>query len=226
MMAMRRRGFLWSVGCSALLAGCNFPTAMYFLMPEAKEPAECKKLASEDAKKEVKVVLWTYMNLDPRPEFIQSDRLLSTMLAEEIRRLSEENKEKVTVIKPSLVEAYKSRHPEWQSMDPEKVGRDFNADYVINLEIDKLTLYQPSSHESLFQGRAHIHVAVVDMKQGGEMQSKEFSDQYPSESRGGLSQFDVAVSDFREQFLRHVARRLAFYFVDHQKRSRVMPADD
>jgi len=226
MMAMRRRGFLWSLGCSALLAGCNFPSNLYFLMPEAKEPAECKKLAAEDHKKEVKAVVWTYMLLDPRPEFIQADRTLAGMLADEIRRLSEENHEKVTLIKPSLVEAYKSRHPDWQSMDAEKVGQYFNADYVLNLEITKLMLFQPDAHEALFRGTAQIQVTVVDMKHPEDTHRKTFSDQYPNQMFSGMDQFDVTPEVFREQFLRHVARRLAFYFVDHPKRSRVMPSDE
>ena len=128
-----------------------------------------------DGKKEVKVVLWTYMGLDPREEFIQADRHLAGMLAEEIRRLSEENKEKVTVVKPNLVEQYKSRHPNWQALDPEKVGHDFNADYVINLEIDKLSLYEPNANQQLYRGQTQILVSVVDMKHPDERDSTKSS---------------------------------------------------
>jgi hypothetical protein len=225
MRGLRRRSFLLSLWGSALLAGCNFPTAMYFLMPEAREPAECKRLASEDSKKEVKVVLWPYMSLDPREEFIQADRYLSNQLAEEIRRLSQENREKVTVIKPSLVEQYKSRHPDWQSIDAAKIGHYYNADYVINLEIDKLSLYEPNARE-MYQGYAHIHVSVVDVNHPDDPQQKEFTDRYPSEVRGGWDTFDMEPSVFREKFLGHIARRLAFYFVDHQKRERMVVSDD
>jgi hypothetical protein len=116
MRGLRRRAFLLSLWSAALLVGCNFPSNLYFLMPESKEPAECKRLASEDSKKEVKAVLWTYMSsLDPREEFIQADRHLAGMLAEEIRKMSDENHEKVTIVKPNMVEQYKSRHANWQS---------------------------------------------------------------------------------------------------------------
>ncbi len=199
---------------------------MYFLMPEAKEPAECKRLASEDGKKEVKVVLWTYMSLDPREEFIQADRRLAIMLAEEIRRLSEENKEKVTVVKPTLVEQYKSRHPNWKLMELEKVGHDFNADYVINLEIDKLGLYEPNANQQLYRGQAQILVSVTDMKHPDEPQEKEFNDRYPSEAAGGMDTFELPPTAFRDKFLQHVAKRLAFYFVNHKRRTSTVMMDD
>jgi hypothetical protein len=220
-----RRTFLWSLCGSALVAGCNFPTAMYFLMPEAKEPAGCKRLASEDSKKEVKVVLWPYMSLDPREEFIQADRRLALQLAEEIRKLSVENHEKVTVVKPSLVEQYKSRQLNWQSLDPQEVGQYFHADYVVNLEIDKLSLYEPTARE-MYKGYAHILVSVVDVNNPEDLHQKEFTDRYPSELRGGWDTFDMEPSVFREKFLGHVARKLAFYFVEHPKRERMIDSDD
>lgn len=45
---------------------------MYWRLPEDKDPAERKRLAAEDGKKEVKVVFWTYMGQDTRAEFIQA----------------------------------------------------------------------------------------------------------------------------------------------------------
>jgi len=226
MTVMRRRNFLLGLCGAACVAGCNFPSAMYFLMPEAKEPAEYKRLASVEDKKEIKVVLWTYMGLDPRPELAQADRQLAAKLAECLHRTSEENKEKVTIVKPSLVEQYKSNHPDWKSIDLEQVGHYFKADYVISLEIDQLSLYAPKAQQQLYQGRTHILVSLVDVKNPDEtLQPKEFTDLYPGEERGGLDSFGTPVGLFKETFLTHVARRLSFFFVNHQKRDRVMVMD-
>ncbi len=225
MKGLRRRTFLLGLWGSLLTAGCSFPNNLYFLMPEAKDPAELKRLASQDSKKEVKVVLWTYMSLDPSTEFIQADRRLAIMLAEEIRRLSEENGEKVSVVKTNLVEQYKSRHPNWQALELTTVGHDFNADYVINLEIDKLSLYEPNANQSLYRGHTEILVSVVDMKNPDDVQHKEFNDRYPTEA-GGLTPFDLSASMFRDQFLAHVAKRLALYFVDHKRRTKMVMMDD
>jgi hypothetical protein len=226
MKAMCRRTLLLSLWGSTLIAGCSFPQSLYFIMPEAKEPAELKRLADEDGKKEVKVVLWTYMNLDPREEFIQADRRLAVALAEEIRRLSEENKEKVTIVKPNLVDGYKSTHPNWQGLEPTTVGHYFQADYVIQLEIDKLRLYEPNANQQLYRGQTEILVSVYDMKHPDDVQSKEFTDRYPTEARGDMTPFEITPHTFRDKFLEHVAKRLAFYFVEHRRRTKMVMIDE
>jgi hypothetical protein len=226
MMALRQRTVLLGFWSSILMAGCSFPQSLFFLMPEAKDPAELKRLADSDGKKEVKVVLWTYMSLDPRTEFIQADRRLAVMLAEEIQRLSAENGEKISIVKPNLVEQYKSRHPNWQALELTQVGHDFNADYVVNLEIDKLSLYEPNANQQLYRGQTEILVSVVDMKHPDDVQHKEFNDRYPTEARGDMTPFDVPPTMFRDQFLAHVAKRLSFFFVEHRRRTKMVMIDE
>ncbi len=225
MKALRRRAIFLSLWGTVLLAGCSLQS-LYFIMPEAKDPAGLIRLADEDRKKEVKVVLWTYMNLDPREEFIQADRHLAIKLAEEIRRLSDENNEKVTIVKPNLVEQYKSRNPNWKSYELTKVGHDFNADYVIELEIDKLSLYEPKANNMLFRGQTEIQVSVVDMKNPDDVHSMEFNDRFPSEARGDMTPLDESPRLFRDKFLEHVAKKLSFLFVEHRRRNKMVMMDD
>lgn len=223
MKGLRRRSFLLGLCGAVCAAGCNFPTAMYFLFPEAKEQAKYFRLAPEDSKKEVTVVLWTYMGLDMRPEFAQFDRALTEMLARQIRQMSLENKEKVTLVKPRLVEEYKNTHPNWKSLDPEQVGRYFKADYVIGLEIDQLSLYEPNASPPLYRGKTHILISLTNVKDPDESQQpSEFTDAYPADLRGGLDSFDMPVMQFRQKFLEHLAHKLSFYFVNHPKTERVM----
>jgi hypothetical protein len=227
MSGLGRRSFLLGLCGAGLLAGCNFPTAMYFLMPEAQEPAEYKRLASDDKKKEVRVVLWTYSSLDMRAEFIQADRLLTDLLAKHINKMSQENQEKVTVVSPRKVEDYKNTHPEWKSYREEEIGHYFKANYVVSLEINQLSLYEPNAHEQLYSGRAHILVKVVDVENPDDSpHPTEFTDRYPTELRGGIDTLDIPVMVFRQKFLEHVAKRLSYYFVNHQKRERVMVMDE
>lgn len=226
MKVLGRRRIMLSLWVSILIAGCSFPQGLYFIMPEAKDPAELQRLASEDGKKEVKVVLWTYMSLNPREELIQADRHLAVKLAAEIRRLSEENKEKVTIVKPNLVEQYKSRHPNWRALELAKVGHDFDADYVINLEIDNISLYEPNANQQLYRGQTDIQVSVVDVVDPDDVQSQEFSDRYPTEARGDMTPFEITPHAFRDKFLEHVAKKLAFLFVEHRKRTKMVMIDD
>jgi len=218
MKGWHRRGFLLGLCSAALVAGCNFPANMYFLMPESKEPAGYKRLASEDKKKEVKVVIWTYAPLETREEFVQVDRQLAEALAKQINEMSKENSEKVTVIPPRKVEVYKNQHPDWASLDPEQIGRYFEADYVINVEIDRLSLYEPQTHETLLRGRGQFLVKLVDVKHPDESPSpKRFTDTYPNEARF-VDGSDMDRFGFRDVFLDHAAKHMAFLFVDHPRR--------
>lgn len=226
MMALRRRTVWLGLWGSILILGCSFPQGLYFIMPEAKDPAVLKKLADDESKKEIKVVIWTYMSLNPGEVLIQADRRLAAKLAEEIHHLSEENKEKVVVVKQNLVEQYKSKHPNWQTLELVTVGHDFNADYVINLEIDKLSLYEPNANQQLYRGQTDILVSVVDVNHPDDPWSKEFNDRYPTEARGDMTPFEISPAVFRDSFLDHVAKKLAFYFVDHKRRTKMVMIDD
>lgn len=225
MNGLRRCGWLLGLCVAAVAAGCSFPGIMYFLMPEAKEPAEYKRLASDDKKKEVKVVLWTYMGLDTRMEFTQVDRQLTDLLARQIRKVSEENEEKVSIISPRKVEEFKNEHPNWKSLDLDEVGRNFKADYVISLEIDQFSLYAPNAHEMLLQGKTHMSVSLVDVAHPEEtLPAREFTYIYPGE-QGAIDNFSMPISQFRQMFLEKLAQRLTYYFVNHPKRERVMMMD-
>lgn len=225
MNGLRRLGLLLGLCIAAVAAGCSFPAVMYFLMPEAKEPAEYKRLASDDKKREIKVLLWTYMGLDTRMEFTQVDRQLTELLARQIRKMSEENDEKLTFISPRKVEEYKNEHPNWKTLDPDQVGRFFHADYVISLEIDQFGLYAPNAHEMLLQGKSHMLISLVDVKQPDEsLPSREFTYIYPGE-QGALDNFSMPIAQFRQIYLEKLARRLTYWFVNHPKHDRVMMMD-
>src|SRR3954453_1297801 len=148
-MKPARRGLLGSLfGAAAACSGCDIASMSYFLMPEAKAPAELKRLASDDKKKEVKAVILTYLGLETRPEFIQADRELSERLAKHLREQSEANQDHLTIVPPRRVEEFKNAHPEWVKMDLTEIGRLFRADYVVYLEIDALGLYVKGSSNS------------------------------------------------------------------------------
>jgi hypothetical protein len=40
-----------------------------------------------------------------------------------------------------------------------------------------------------------------------------------------MTPFELTPNAFREKFLEHAAKRLAFYFVDHKRRTKVVMSD-
>jgi hypothetical protein len=217
MKAHARRWFLAGL-FAASLAGCDPATTAYFLLPETKDPAELRRLASDDKKKEVKVAVLTHTELETRPELIQADRQLAEYLGKQLRDRCAENKEKVTVIPSRRVEDYKNTHPRWR--DPLEVGRELKVDYVIYLEVNSLSLYEKGSSNLMYRGRANISVSLVDVNHPDDTpEQKEYTDTYPSDAQGPIdASMDTSPMQFRAAFLNYVATRLSWNFTGHRKR--------
>jgi hypothetical protein len=216
-MAPLRRRWWCGVCLLALVGtGCNVLEALFFIFgPEPKIPAQLKQLASEDKNKEVTVLILASGGLETRSELIRADRDLVNLLTRHLREGCKYNKEKVKVISPSKVEKFQSDHPDWQKWDDVDIGSHFKADYVIDLEINSLSLYEKSSLNQLYRGRAEITVKLIDMKNPDDLQTKFYTGQYPGDIRPPVEVGDSNPLEFRRAFLDHVAKQIAWYFTSH-----------
>ncbi len=226
-MVARTRWWLGGVIAMAFwCAGCDPGTMAYFLMPETKEEPELQRLASEDKKKEVKIIILTYDRLQPVPELAQVDRQLSELLARQLTQLFAQNQQKVTIVPPRRVDEYKNTHPTRHGPDPAEVGRYFHADYVVYLELNEMSLYEKGSSNLLLRGRAHISVSLVNINNPDDTQeTREFTCVYPSEAKAQDVGPDMPLLLFRQQFLTTIARRLSYYFAPHTKAQRMIDID-
>jgi hypothetical protein len=226
MTGLTRRWFLTLLsGAVVGSSGCNLASLAYFLMPEAREPAKFRNLASGDPKEDPRVVILTYTGgLETRAEFIHADRQLADLLGRHLTALAQANKEKLTVIAQRKVEQYKNSHPDWRRMDPAEVGRAFDADYVVYLEINALSMYEKGSANQFFRGRADVTVSLVDVHKPDEAPRQEaYNCIYPSDARGGIPVgFDAHPVQFRQAFLDHTAKQLSWYFSKYPRRERYM----
>jgi hypothetical protein len=210
---VRRSGLGFLLAAAALCTGCSASTLLYFLCPENKHQPEMKQLAADD-KKEVRVAILTYSPLlEARPEFIQADRQLSQEFARTLRQLCEENGENVTIVNPRKVEEFKSNHPSWHELpDLGEVGKKFKADYLIYVEINSLSLYEAGSANQLYRGHASLAVQLIDVNKPDEsVGPRQFSCTYP-DAKGPLPVEDAPAGEFRQAFLGHVAKKLAWCF--------------
>jgi hypothetical protein len=199
-----------------LATGCNLMALPYFLSAsDPKFDPKCK-LASDDKEKEVRVVILAYTGLETRPEFLKVDRELSLLLAQQLQEGFKKNKERVSIVPISRVEKYKDDRPNWHSIDPQEIGKYFRADYLVNLDISSITLYEPRSANTLFRGRADISIDVVDVHKTSEgpIYREEYTCEYPK-ARGPIPAADSNVAQFRQHFLTVVARELSWIFTSH-----------
>jgi hypothetical protein len=199
-----------------ITAGCDPGTMSYFLMgSEPRIEPVLRKLASDEGK-EVKVLVLTYRALETRSELVQADRELTSLLVTKLREGCAYNKEKVSVISASKVDAYKAAHPDWHKYDLQEIGQDFQADYVVYLELNKLSLYEDRSSNTLYRGKADITVTLVDVKHTeNEPVSREVPCTFPKESKFAFDASDKTPAQFRRDFLSYVAKKVSWLFTSH-----------
>jgi hypothetical protein len=221
-MATRdRRWFLtFLAGVGAVSSGCDLASMMWLVMPEAREEARIKHLASKDPKKVPQVAILTHnAALETRVEFIHADRALAEMLSEHLRARAADDRENLTIIPQRKVEAFKNNHPDWAQKGLVQAGRALGADYVIYLEIESLSLYEKGSLREMLHGRAEISVSLADVNNRDEpVSTQPFSCSWPNESHGPVPVLDRSVMEFRQDFLRHVAKQLSWRFARYHKR--------
>ncbi len=215
-----RRGWrvaFWLLAATA--TGCS-PSMLYFLLPEATCEPEMFRLADKDGKKDVRVVILAYSNkLETRPELLGAERDLTQKFAAKLRECCQTNKERVVIVNPRKVEDFKSAHPGWAEADLTEVGKHFKADYVIYLEINRLSLFNKADMNTQYKGHADISVSLVNVNEpDGPPEHKEFVCSYPSEAKAIPVDADNPVSQFREAFFGHIAKKLSWYFTEHLPR--------
>lgn len=217
-LTTRRRCLLGMLLTAALTTGCNpFQLASVYMMMtgDHKIPPECK-IASDDKDKEVKVVILAYSNLETRPEFLRVDYELSSLMAKLIQDSAKEDKQKITVITASKVQKYKDDHPNWQAIGAAEIGKHFGADYVIDVAIESIGLYEPNSRNQLFRGHTEISLACIDVQHPDDdpIFRKEYTKEYPR-TRGPIpvDGSTTSATQFRQAFLNHIATDLAWCFV-------------
>src|SRR5262249_42972204 len=147
----------------ALGPGCS-TQSLYFFLPENKDDPALRRLAADDAKKEVRVVVLTYSNnLETRRELIGAERDLTQEVAVKLQESWRTNGENVVIVSPRKVEEFKTANPRWYQADLSDVGRHFKANYVIYLEINRLSLFDKTEMNSVYKGNANISVTLVDV---------------------------------------------------------------
>jgi hypothetical protein len=204
---------------SVLGLGCNVLALPFFLFgPEPTVPPEMRPLAAKEKDRKIRVVILTTANsLETRPELSGFDRELTRKLTQHLLENSKNNQEKVAVVPPIKVDQFKADTPNWRSLDfKEDIGRHFDADYVIVLEINSVTLFQSGSGNTLYRGKANINVSLINVFDPDEAtETKSFVKEFPTENKGEIAVGDIPANQFREQFIDFVAKHLAWYFTAH-----------
>ena len=135
----------------------------------------------------------------------------SDELGSRVNRLLAAKVKKINVIPTQKVNDWIDMN-EWDMVDFVSIGRGVEADLVVAIDIDSLSLHDG---QTMFKGRASVHVVVYDMASGAAVFSKSPPEiEFPVTA--GVPSTSTSEREFRKMFLDNLANRIArnFYAFD------------
>lgn len=220
-----RRTVVLGLVASGLNFGCGTNP---FLIPqilwggrESRIPAEFP-FKVQPRHEDAKVVVLVSSKPGLHSDLSGVDRMLSAELIRVLDTRLKENEEKVMVLKMPKIDEYKSDNPSWRSTHPYEIGKNFSADYVVDVEIMDMDLYKPGSNGAWLQGRATVSVNAYDLSKA--VKDPAFKWEYAIEFPKGR-EIEVEnrsqVSSFRQKFVNRIAFDVSLKFTsstsDHHR---------
>ena len=219
-----RRALLAGLFSGPLLlsgTGCT-PGALGFLFRgDGKKPPEypLTPLKNHDSK-EIRVVVMANSGANMTYEFAGVEREVASQTGKKLVEGTKEEKNPVKIIRPEDVDKFKMQNPTWKIMHPCRVAQQLNADYLIDISITGIGLYQPNSANSLYEGWATADVSVY------EAGTEAFRWQYFHKSTQSQTPADaMPPGQYKAKLVSRLAYELASRHMKHTEDSRIAPLD-
>jgi hypothetical protein len=204
-----------------MVIGCG-PTTLGYIFQGFVDDKEAPKCKLSDPDKEITLVLAAhFQNLEVRPELMTADQQLVDALATEMGKRFKDNKEKVKIVPPTRVRSDLLQLREWDVPSLREVAEKFQADYLIAIDIQKLSLLRRGSYDTLFSGECDLHVRVLDVHKS-ILDGPKLDDYYHQSGFPQNRPVDASNSSadlFRGMFVRKMADDLSKWFAAY-------PSDD
>jgi hypothetical protein len=219
------RRAVWATFVAVLAVGCNPLSMIAFLAHrDAKVPAPYPLTVKEDEtsgkkKEEVKVAVFCAFGQTPPIEFATADRELATAIVKRCPEILKESggKEKIVFVPAADVEKFKATNPTWRAMHPSAWGKKLGADYVLEITLAGLQIYQPRSNNQIYEGRAEVTVDVYDVAETGAAPKHNYTHPY-TYPKGMVRSVDAipSASQFRQMYVDNLAVELILMHVEHK----------
>jgi hypothetical protein len=216
------RRAVWGTLAVVSMIGCNpLATIAFLTHKDTPIPAKYPLIPKDGPKKEkeeITVALFVSQTTGQSFEFAGVDTTIASEMARKIPELAKENKQKVKVIPTSAVNQFKFKNQTWKDMHASAWGKALGADYVLEIRLDKMRLYQPGSFNQIYEGRAEVTVYMYDVAEGvAEPQYYTYPFSYPKTAVRPADA--VPVGTFRKEFLERLAIELAQQHIDYKPSS-------
>ncbi|MGL6074735.1 MAG: hypothetical protein ACRC8S_11290 [Fimbriiglobus sp.] len=193
-------------------AGCS-PGSLAWLLQDSKAKPQYP-LPPIDKKKEVTVLVMVNKapELGNNPLYATVDRELPGLIARQMVMDTKEDKYPIRTIDQSALEKFKSSsRKDWRTMSPALIGKELGADYVIDVNLVKMSVFQQELAKEFCQGRANLDVTVYITSQ-----PEKIFEQYQHNSHQvEKSVMDKTPDQYRRWFTEHIAREIAWRHIPH-----------
>ncbi len=217
---LSRRLWLRTAGCVicgaalCVLPGCSLGVMFSkMLTGDPMIPAEFKSRTRVDLAKGKHTVLVVCTT----PTSVESE--LATLKFDLIDGVSRRMKlNGVKVINPDLVATWIDEHGD-AGPNPSDLARDFEVDYIIQIDVESFGLREPSSPK-LLRGQSSGFVRVFKVEEAGPQRiahnvySNEFASSYPTHQP--ISEQGRTALTFQKDYVDRVCDQLAKKFYDHR----------
>jgi hypothetical protein len=192
-----------------LMTSCNQVVMLGYLIggPPSIEPDFDKTTNKSLDKKGTKVLVMCYAPKEVKWDFDSVDKELGVHVTHRL------NQNHIKVMDPDAVNGWLDNHADWDK--PEEIGRDFEVDYVVVIEIRKFGLYEQGSN-NLFRGNSEIDLSVFEMEkdgEGNEIYSKAIVSKFPIHQPVLTS--ETSYYDFKQLYLSRLSDEIGRHFYDH-----------
>lgn len=217
------RRAVWATLAAVVAVGCNPLSTIAFLTHKneplrSEYPLRPREGDGSDKEKEIKVLVLCGMSTGGRDELAGADADLTRLLAKRLPELAKENKEKVAVVPPAEFEKFKVKHRNWRSMHATAIGKQFGADFVLEVALTGVGLYQPNSGNRIYEGRAEVSVQVYEVAAGAGEPKYSYPYQFNYPKTGQIIPVDgLQVGTFKARCLERLAYELACKHVDYNR---------
>ena len=228
--AASRYGWRWLLVLTGMMAwgsiGCNPQFISMALMPfsDNKEPPEYKLFATD---KEITLVIMTnFARPETNPDLQAADTDLAEEVAAAFRKRCTENKHKLKVVPYQQVRAQQLKQQlGGGAVSPVDLGKTLKADFVLDLSINSLSLYEKNYHPQMYRGKADVAVNLykVEVKdESHKVYGKELRRVHPRDS-GPIDAGSSSASSYRTLFIGKLASDISRMFIAFdEKEKKVM----
>jgi hypothetical protein len=223
------RRAVWAALFVVAAIGCSPLSVVGFMFGQKeKVPAAYPLTLGKDSpnkdKDEVVVLLLTHVAPGAASQtFFNADRDLASELARVLPEMAKANKDKkkVRAVSPTQVDKFKTANPTtWKGMNPAKIGQELKADFVLDIEMSKLQLYQPHTGQEIYEGRAEVTVTIYEVGSDKGPRDYSLTFSYPHDMIARSSS-SMSESEFKKGYIAGLAVEIAEHHIDHMPRDTV-----